>query len=65
MFSFDKKESGEVTSGTLSPILNKAIAIAYVEASDAALGTDVFVEIRDKMIEAKVVKTPFVKTGGQ
>lgn len=65
VFSFDKAESGEVTSGTLSPSLNKAIAIAYVKASDAALGSSVFVEIRDKMVEAKVVKTPFVQTGGQ
>lgn len=65
VFSFDKKESGEVTSGTLSPSLNKAIAIAYVDAKDAALGTDLFVEIRDKMVEAKVVKTPFVNAGGQ
>ncbi len=64
VFSFDKKESGEVTSGTLSPSLNKAIAIAYVEPSDSAVGTSVYVEIRDKMIEAKVVKTPFVQVGG-
>lgn len=63
VFSFDKKEIGEVTSGTLSPSLNKAIAVAYVDAPLAEIGTDLFVGIRDKMIEAKVVKTPFV-TGG-
>ncbi len=65
VFSFDKKESGEVTSGTLSPSLNKAVAIAYVDAKDAAIGTDLLIEIRDKMVEAKVVKTPFVVAGGQ
>jgi aminomethyltransferase len=65
VFSFDKKESGEVTSGTLSPSLNKAIAIAYVDAKDAQVGTELFVGIRDKMVEAKVVKTPFVVAGGQ
>lgn len=59
VFSFDKKEMGEVTSGTLSPSTNKAIAIAYVSTDKAEVGTDVFVEIRDKLIEAKVVKTPF------
>ena len=64
VFSFDKKESGEVTSGTLSPSLNKAIAIAYVDPSESAVGTSVYVEIRDKMVEAKVVKTPFVQVGG-
>ncbi len=62
VFSFDKKESGEVTSGTLSPSLNKAVAIAYVDPADAVLGKELFVEIRDKMVEAKVVKTPFVVT---
>lgn len=65
VFSFDKKESGEVTSGTLSPSLNKAIAIAWVESRDATPGTDVFVQVREKMVEAKVVPTPFVKPGGQ
>ena len=65
VFSFDKKESGEVTSGTLSPSLNKAVAIAYVNPSDAAVGTKLLVEIRDKMVEAQVVKTPFVQAGGQ
>lgn len=59
VFSFDKKEMGEVTSGTLSPSTGKPIAIAYVAADAAEVGTDVFVEIRDKLVEAKVVPTPF------
>lgn len=60
VFSFDNKESGEVTSGTLSPSLNKAIAIAYVAAPLAEVGTSLNVQIHNKMVEAKVVKTPFV-----
>lgn len=60
-FSFDKKEIGEVTSGTLSPSLNKAIAVAYVTEDAAKVGTQLFVEIRQKMVEAEVVKTPFYK----
>lgn len=65
VFSFDNKESGEVTSGTLSPSLNKAVAIAWVNSRDAAVGTKMFVQVRDKMVEAQVVPTPFVKPGGQ
>lgn len=60
VFSFDNKETGEVTSGTLSPSLNKAIAVAYVQPEMAKVGTNLFVEIHRKMVEAKVVKTPFV-----
>lgn len=65
VFSFDNKESGEVTSGTLSPSLNKAVAVAWVSSRDAAPGTKVNVQVRDKMVEAQVVPTPFVKPGGQ
>jgi aminomethyltransferase len=60
VFSFDNKNVGEVTSGTLSPSLNKAISMAYVEPGVAKVGTSVFVEIHKKMVEAKVVSTPFV-----
>lgn len=60
VFSFDNKEVGDVTSGTLSPSLNKAIAVAYVQPEAAKIGTNVFVEIHRKMVEAKVVTTPFV-----
>jgi aminomethyltransferase len=60
VFSFDNKEIGDVTSGTLSPSLNKAIAVAYVQPEAAKVGTNLFVQIHGKLIEAKVVKTPFV-----
>jgi len=60
-FSFDNEEIGEVTSGTLSPSLNTAIAIAYVSESAAKVGTKLFVEIRNKKVEAEVVQTPFYK----
>lgn len=60
VFSFDNKEIGDVTSGTLSPSLNKAIAVAYVHPEAAKIGTNVFVEIHRKRVEAKVVSTPFV-----
>lgn len=53
-------EIGEVTSGTQSPSLNKAIGLGYVKAAFSSIGTEVFVEIRNQLIKAKVVKTPFL-----
>ena len=52
---------GEITSGTLSPTLDKSIAMAIVEAENAAEGTALEVEISGKPVPAKVVKLPFYK----
>jgi len=51
---------GEITSGSYSPTLQKAIAMARVPA--AASG-EVEVEMRNKMLKAKIVKLPFVREG--
>ncbi len=53
------KEIGIVTSGTQSPSLGKAIGMAYIATEHAAMGSDVFVMIRDKAVKAQVVKMPF------
>lgn len=55
------KEIGYVTSGTQSPSLGKAIAIAYVDKAHAAEGAEIFVVVRDKALKATVVKMPFLK----
>ena len=52
---------GEVTSGTMAPSLNEAIAMAYVPTASAAPGSTVFVEIRGKALKAEVVSLPFYK----
>lgn len=52
---------GHVTSGTQSPSLQKAIGMGYVASEYAAEGTEIFVQIRDKALKAKVVKLPFYK----
>ncbi len=52
---------GRVTSGTQSPSLNKAIGMGYVEIAHSKVDTEIFVQIRDKAIKAKVVKIPFLK----
>ena len=51
---------GEVTSGTQSPTLSKAIGMGYVAAAHSKVDSEIFIEIRDKQIKAKVVKTPFL-----
>jgi aminomethyltransferase len=51
---------GEITSGTMSPVLKKGIGMAYVKTDFSQIGTKVFLKIRNKMIEAEVVKLPFV-----
>jgi aminomethyltransferase len=56
------KGGGEITSGTFSPTLGKSIALARVPTG-VAPGDDVAVEIRDKSLNARVVKPPFVRNG--
>ncbi len=51
---------GEVTSGTQSPSLGKAIGMGYVATEHAKRETEIFVEIRGKSLKAKVVKMPFL-----
>lgn len=51
---------GEVTSGTQSPSLNKAIGMAYVSIDNSKLGSEIFIEIRDKALKAVVSKVPFL-----
>jgi aminomethyltransferase len=57
----DGAVAGHVTSGTQSPSLGKAIAMAYVPAALAAEGQEVGIRIRDKVLRARVVRTPFYK----
>lgn len=54
-------EIGEVTSGTQSPTLGKAIGLAYVSKEHAAEGSEIFIAVRDKALKAKVVKIPFLQ----
>ncbi|MDD3275723.1 MAG: glycine cleavage system aminomethyltransferase GcvT [Kiritimatiellales bacterium] len=56
-------ETGMVTSGSVSPSLGKAVALAFVKTEHAALGTVLDVEIRGKLFPASVVELPFYKNG--
>ena len=57
----DARRTGEVTSGTHSPSLGRAIAMAYVAPGDAESGTILDVEIREQRVPAKVVDLPFYR----
>ncbi|MEO8253733.1 MAG: glycine cleavage system aminomethyltransferase GcvT [Flavobacterium sp.] len=52
---------GIVTSGTMAPSLNKGIGMGYVTTENAAIDSEIFIRIRKKDVQAKVVKMPFYK----
>lgn len=51
---------GKVTSGTMSPMKKIGLGMAYVAKPHFKIGSEIFIQIRNKNIPAKVVKTPFV-----
>jgi aminomethyltransferase len=59
------EEGGEVTSGTLSPMLDKGIGLAYVTAALAEPGTDITVDVRGRPRRAHIVKKPIYKGEGR
>ncbi len=53
---------GEITSGLLGPSIDKPIALAYVDAQHAAIGTRINAIVRGKAVPMEVCATPFVPT---
>jgi aminomethyltransferase len=53
---------GEITSGTFSPTMEKSIALARVPTA-TKIGDAVQVDVRGKLLNARVVKAPFVRNG--
>lgn len=51
---------GKVTSGTMSPMLGIGIGLGYVTTEHAAVGSEIFIDVRGKAIKAQVSKTPLV-----
>ena len=56
----DGLEAGEITSGSFAPTLEKSIALARVTAN---IGSHCKVEVRNKLLDADVVKPPFARNG--
>ncbi len=54
-------EMGIVTSGTQSPSLQRAIGMGYVKIEFSAEGTEIYINIRNTPVKARVVKMPFYK----
>ena len=52
---------GKVTSGTMSPSRQIAIGMGYVATEFSIVGTEIFIEVREKSIKANVVALPFYK----
>jgi aminomethyltransferase len=50
---------GKVTSGTQAPSLNKGIGLGYVSTAHAAMDSEIYIDIRNSLVKAKVVKAPF------
>ena len=59
--SIDGKKVGHITSGTVSPVLDKAIALGYVDLPLVKEGTIINFVIRGKEVPAVITKLPFVK----
>ena len=56
----DNNVIGKVTSGCPSPMKKSGIGLAYVDKSHFKLDTEIYIQVRNKNLKAKVVKTPFV-----
>ena len=52
---------GEVTSGTMSPTLHVGLGMGYVDSDYSKLGTEIYIDVRGKLLKAKITKTPFWK----
>ena len=61
----DKTRIGQTTSGTYLPYLGGAYAMAYINTSEAAIGSFVDVEVRNRMVPSEIVPLPFLQTKGK
>ena len=52
---------GQVTSGTQSPTLQEGIGMAYVQNNYSAPESEIYIQIRDNKVKAKVCPIPFIK----
>ena len=57
----DGNNIGIVTSGTMAPSLGKGIGLGYVKTEFTAVDTEIYIQIRNNKVKAKIVKPPFYK----
>lgn len=61
VYDADGNEIGEVTSGTMSPMMKVGIGLAYLKPGFGKPGTEIYIGVRNKMLKAEVVKLPIFK----
>jgi aminomethyltransferase len=59
----DANSIGTVTSGTHSPTVDGGIGMGYVEQKYSAIGTQIVIDVRGRLVEAEIVEMPFYKRG--
>ncbi len=57
----NKEKIGTVTSGSFSPTLKKGIGLGYVKTDFSKEGTEIQIQIREKLVKAQIIKIPFYK----
>ena len=60
VFNNCNEKIGVVTSGTMSPSLNKAIGMAYVNIDQSYIDNQILIKVRNKFIDAKIINIPFI-----
>jgi aminomethyltransferase len=60
IFDANNDSIGEVTSGTMSPMLNVGIGMGYIKIDEAKLGNTIYIKVRNKFLKAELVKIPFI-----
>ncbi|MDW7987495.1 MAG: glycine cleavage system aminomethyltransferase GcvT, partial [candidate division WOR-3 bacterium] len=58
-------EAGKVTSGNWGPSVQKGIGMGYVPTEFSVIGTELEIVCRGKLAKAKIVSTPFYKSGSR
>ncbi len=61
VYNEEHERIGEVTSGTMSPMLKKGIGMGYLKKGYWKTGTPIWIGVRNKFLRAEVVKPPFYK----
>ena len=57
----DDELIGEVTSGTMSPVLKVGIGLGFVSPEYTKVGTEIYIKVRNRKLKAEVTKLPFRK----
>ena len=60
VYSTNNNRIGIVTSGSMSPSLNKAIGMAYIDIKHINIGNEILIKVRNKFLNSRIIETPFL-----